>query len=73
MSNIMSKFKNMFTPEDENDEEEKEEMEEVERKHEPASRPVVHPTPLPQPKVVSLGAVNKMELLNFTMLSYDMT
>nr|WP_302596213.1 cell division protein SepF [uncultured Cellulosilyticum sp.] len=73
MSNFMSKFKNMFSPEDEYDEEEMEEMEEVERKHEPASRPVVHPTPLPQPKVVSLGAVNKMELLNFTMLSYDMT
>ena len=74
MSNIMSKLRNMFSPEDEYDEEEIEEIEEVESKYEPVNnRVTTNPTPLPQPKIVSLGAVNKMELLNFTMLSYDMT
>ena len=74
MSNIMSKLRNMFSPEDEYDEEEIEEIEEMESKYEPVNnRVTANPTPLPQPKIVSLGAVNKMELLNFTMLSYDMT
>lgn len=70
MSNFMSRFKNMFSAEDEYEEEE---MEEMEREEEPVSRPIVHPTPLPQPKVVSIGQSSRMELLNFTMLSYDMT
>lgn len=70
MSNFMSKFKNIFSPEDEYDDDE---LEEMGRESEPMNRGISHPTPLPQPKVVSLGQVNRMELLNFTMLSYDMT
>lgn len=73
MSGFMSKFKNIFVPEDEYDEDEYEEMEE---EQEPTSRSamhVSHPAPMTVPKVVSLNQPNRMELLNFTMLSYDMT
>lgn len=73
MSNILSKFKNFLAPEDEDEYEDVEEME-TEREPEPVHKQVVHPTPVPtQPKVVSLGQAARMELLNFTMLSYDMT
>lgn len=73
MSGFMSKFKNIFVPEDGYDEEDYEEMEE---EQEVAPRANVHtaqPTPMTVPKVVSLNQPNRMELLNFTMLSYDMT
>lgn len=73
MSTFMSKFKNIFVPEDEYDEEDYEELEEEE---EAPSRNTVHnthPVPLAVPKVVSLNQPNRMEILNFTMLSYDMT
>lgn len=76
MSGFMSKFKNIFVPEDEYDEDE---YDEVEQEEEHAMRPAshvshsVHPAPISVPKVVSLNQPNRMELLNFTMLSYDMT
>lgn len=71
MSSIMSKLKNMFLPEDEYEDED--DLEEVEREAEPISRNVIHPAPISVPKVVSLSQTTKMELLNFTMLSYEMT
>lgn len=74
MSGFMSKFKNIFVPEEEYDEDEYEEMEQEQQ--ESVTRTVsntVHPAPMSVPKVVSLSQPNKMELLNFTMLSYDMT
>lgn len=68
----MSKFKNIFVPEDEYDEDE---YEEVEQEEEPAARVAhtTHPAPISVPKVVSLNQPNRLEILNFTMLSYDMT
>lgn len=75
MSNgFMSKFKNIFSPEDEYEEDEMEEVEEEERERERELMPRVtsYPQTNHQPKLVSLGQT-KMELLNFTMLSYDMT
>ena len=68
MSGFMSKFKNIFVPED--DYEEMEEEQEVTSR---ASMHTSHPAPMTVPKVVSLNQPNRMELLNFTMLSYDMT
>ncbi len=73
MSGFMSKFKNIFVPEDEYDEDEYEEMEQEEEVALRTTNHTVHPTPLAVPKVVSLNQPNRMELLNFTMLSYDMT
>lgn len=73
MSGFMSKFKNIFIPEDEFDEDE---LEEMEQEVEQVNRNVMHQTHIPPmntPKVVSLNQPNRMELLNFTMLSYDMT
>lgn len=70
MSSLMSKLKNMFLPEDEYEDED---LEEVEREAEPVSRNVIHPAPISVPKVVSLSQTTKMEILNFTMISYDMT
>ena len=76
MSGFMSRFKNIFVPEDEYDEDEYEEMEQEEEVA--PSRSVVHTShpvaPMAMPKVVSLNnQPNRMEILNFTMLSYDMT
>ena len=76
MSGFMSRFKNIFVPEDEYDEEDYEEMEQEEEVA--PSRSVVHTShpvaPMAMPKVVSLNnQPNRMEILNFTMLSYDMT
>ena len=73
MSGFMSRFKNIFAPEDEYDEDEYEEVEQEEEVAPRATNHTVHPTPLAVPKVVSLNQPNRMELLNFTMLSYDMT
>lgn len=73
MSGFMSKFKNIFVPEDEYDEEEYEEMEEEQEVTPRANAHTTHPAPMTVPKVVSLNQPNRMELLNFTMLSYDMT
>lgn len=72
MSGFMSKFKNIFVPEDEYDEDE---YEEVEQEEEPVGRVThtTHPAPISVPKVVSLNQPNRLEILNFTMLSYDMT
>lgn len=75
MSGFMSKFKNIFAPEDEYDEEE---YDETEQEEEATSRNVVHTShtvaPMTIPKVVSLNnSSNRMEILNFTMLSYEMT
>lgn len=72
MSGFMSKFKNIFVPEDEYDEDE---YEEVEQEEEPVARVAhtTHPAPISVPKVVSLNQPNRLEILNFTMLSYDMT
>ena len=69
----MSKFKNIFVPEDEYDEDEYEEMEQEEEVVPRSSSHTVQPVPVAVPKVVSLNQPNRMELLNFTMLSYDMT
>lgn len=74
MSGFMSKFKNIFVPEDEYDEDEYDDVEQEEEQ--PANTSTYtpqHPTPIAVPKVVSLNQPNRMELLNFTMLSYDMT
>lgn len=76
MSGFMSRFKNIFVPEDEYDEEDYEEMEQEEEAA--PTRSVVHTShpvaPMAMPKVVSLNnQPNRMEILNFTMLSYDMT
>lgn len=73
MSGFMSKFKNIFVPEDEYDEDDYEEMEEEQEVTSRASMHTPHPAPMTVPKVVSLNQPNRMELLNFTMLSYDMT
>lgn len=73
MSGFMSKFKNIFVPEDEYDEDDYEEMEEEQEVTSRTSMHTSHPTPMTVPKVVSLNQPNRMELLNFTMLSYDMT
>ena len=73
MSGFMSKFKNIFVPEDEYDDED---YVEAEQEEELTARPAnhtVHTVPMVGPKVVSLSQPNRMELLNFTMLSYDMT
>lgn len=76
MSGFMSKFKNIFVPEDEYDDDE---YVEAEQEEESAPRPAAHashsayPAPMAVPKVVSLNQPSRMELLNFTMLSYDMT
>ncbi len=72
MSGFMSKFKNIFVPEDEYDDD-YEEMEEEQEVTSRASMHTAHPAPMTVPKVVSLNQPNRMELLNFTMLSYDMT
>ena len=72
MSGFMSKFKNIFAPEDEYDDD-YEEMEEEQEVTSRASMHTMHPAPMTVPKVVSLNQPNRMELLNFTMLSYDMT
>lgn len=73
MSGFMSKFKNIFVPEDEYDEDDYEEMEEEQEVTSRASMHTSHSAPMTVPKVVSLNQPNRMELLNFTMLSYDMT
>lgn len=73
MSGFMSKFKNIFVPEDEYDDEE---YVETEQEEEVAPRQSSHSTytaPIAGPKLVSLNQPNRMEILNFTMLSYDMT
>lgn len=72
MSGFMSKFKNIFIPEDEYDEDD---YEETEQEDELVTRSThaVHPASIAVPKVVSLNQPNRMEILNFTMLSYDMT
>lgn len=72
MSNIISKFRNLFSPEEEFEEDE---LEEMEADNEPVHKPVITPAPTvtPTPKVVSLSPSSRMELLNFTMLSYEMT
>lgn len=69
----MSKFKNIFVPEDEYDDDDYEEMEEEQEVTSRTSMHTAHPAPMTVPKVVSLNQPNRMELLNFTMLSYDMT
>ncbi|MBU3805207.1 MAG: cell division protein SepF [Candidatus Cellulosilyticum pullistercoris] len=73
MSGFMSKFKNIFVPEDEYDDDDYEEMEEEQEVTSRTSMHTAHPAPMTVPKVVSLNQPNRMELLNFTMLSYDMT
>ncbi|MBP3886650.1 MAG: cell division protein SepF [Cellulosilyticum sp.] len=74
MSGFMSKFKNIFVPEEEYDEEEYEEVEQEEEVVPRTTNHAVHAAPVAVPaKVVSLNQPNRMELLNFTMLSYDMT
>lgn len=71
MSSLISKFKNIFSPQDEYDEDE---IEEMSRESEPITRSNIGYTPsISTAKVVSLTPSNKMEILNFTMLSYDMT
>lgn len=72
MSGFMSRFKNIFVPEDEYDED-YEDMEEEQEVTSRGSMHTAHPAPMTVPKVVSLNQPNRMELLNFTMLSYDMT
>ena len=79
MSGFMSKFKNIFVPEDEYDDEDyvetepEEELPQRSASHASHTGHSTYPAPMAVPKVVSLNQPNRMELLNFTMLSYDMT
>ena len=43
------------------------------RENEPISRNISSMVPITPPKVVALSPSNKMEILNFTMTSYEMT
>jgi len=70
MNSFMTRLRNMLSPQDEYDDDEQEEME---RDSEPISRNMGHITQVSQPKIVPLNQTNKMEILNFTMLNYDMT
>ena len=77
MGSFMSMFKSIFAPEDEFDEDE---LEEMEQEVEQVNRTLVHQSqsmPTSVPKVVSLNQSknqpNRMEILNFTMQSYEMT
>ncbi|MGL5677130.1 MAG: cell division protein SepF [Cellulosilyticaceae bacterium] len=76
MKNVMNKMKDFLMPQDEYDDED--ELEEIEHKSEPVMpkhRTVIQ-APIQQPKLVPMGGTNgagKMEILNFTMTSYDMT
>lgn len=70
MSSFISRLKNIFSPQDEYDEDE---LDEMGREPEPVSRSIAHSAPIPPAKVVSFNQTSKMEILNFTMLSYDMT
>lgn len=71
MSSFMSKLRNIFSPQDEYDDDE---LEDMPRESEPLNRSIPHHTPISPAKVVSLNPPhNKMEILNFTMLNYDMT
>ncbi|MGL4799038.1 MAG: cell division protein SepF [Cellulosilyticaceae bacterium] len=76
MKNVMNKMKDFLMPQDEYDDED--ELEEIEHKSEPVMpkhRTVIQ-APIQQPKLVPMGGANgasKMEILNFTMTSYDMT
>ncbi len=70
MSSLMSKFKNLIAPQDEYDDED---LEEDVREVEHPVRSTSYVSPLQTPKVVTLNQSNKMEILNFTMLTYEMT
>ncbi|WP_069997599.1 cell division protein SepF [Cellulosilyticum sp. I15G10I2] len=70
MSSFMSKLRNIFSPQDEYDDDE---LEDMPRESEPINRNIGHTPPISPAKVVSINQSNKMEILNFTMLSYDMT
>lgn len=70
MSSFMSRLRNMFSPQDEYDDDE---LEDIGRDSEPINRNIGHTTQIPPAKVVPLNQTSKMEILNFTMLSYDMT
>ncbi|MDF2593779.1 MAG: hypothetical protein K0R69_120 [Clostridia bacterium] len=71
MSSFMSKLRNVFSPQDEYDDDD--DLEDTVRESEPINRNIGHTVPLTPAKVVTLNQGNKMEILNFTMLSYDMT
>lgn len=78
MSGFMSRFKNFINPEEDYYEEE---YDETEQEEEVTSHNTSHTThtphtatPVSVPKIVSLNnQQGRMEILNFTMLSYDMT
>lgn len=78
MSGFMSRFKNFINPEEDYYEEE---YDETEQEEEVISHNTPHTThtphtatPVSVPKIVSLNnQQGRMEILNFTMLSYDMT
>lgn len=76
MKNMMNKMKDFLMPQDEYEDED--ELEEIEYKQEPLmpKHRQSMPSPVPQPKLVPVGGQNlgsKMEILNFTMSSYEMT
>lgn len=71
MKSMMTRMKDFFMPQDEFDDDE--EIEEVETKQEVLHKhrpPMVAPI---QSRVVSMNQGPQMEILNFTMTSYDMT
>lgn len=70
MSSFMSKIRNIFSPQDEFDDDE---LEDMPRESETINRNVGHSTSMSSAKIVSLNQPSKMEILNFTMLNYDMT
>lgn len=74
MNKLMSKIRTMWSPEDGYDEDEYDEEAEEETKPNNVNQVVHTPAPVATPKVVTLNnQSNRMEILNFTMLGYDMT
>lgn len=83
MSSFMSRLKNIFLPQDEyDDDDEMNEMSStssmsslpsLSRDNEAMGRNISGMSSMVQPKVVALNPSNKMEILNFTMTSYEMT
>lgn len=74
MGSFMSRLRNIFLPQDDyDDDEEMDDTPSMPRESEPVSRSMGNMTSINQPKVVALNPTNKIEILNFTMTSYDMT
>ncbi|MHC1750458.1 MAG: cell division protein SepF [Cellulosilyticaceae bacterium] len=74
MKSFITKIKDALMPEDEFEDEDEIE-EEAPKQHEqaPKPRPTMNGGNMMQNKIVPLGMNGKMEILNFTMTTYDMT